>query len=120
MSLDRYRRLAALLKNKTEDGSLSWSLAGDQSVLQSNISGYTLQLSESDGDRGSIYTVDIFNKDGDIIDSFNDEDIDKDDLYAQNFYGMMRETFHAAKRKASGADRALDEILKSLDEMFPF
>lgn len=119
----KHRALSEQLYEKTEGGRLKWS----ESVL---VSGYEVQLgdhiitiSSSPGEfESEDYTIQVLSRGYDVIDSFMDNDVLAEGVKPKvgsfsGYYPMFRAMYRMIQRQVSGADIALDDVLKSLSDL---
>jgi hypothetical protein len=121
MSLERSRRLMDILIRKTERGEIDWQETLPN-VYQVSFKDNSVQLSESDNEPSNhdsfCYVVSLLNSEGAVADRFTDEDLDIDEFKAVGggWFGKLAELFVRARRRARGADKVLDDILKLVDD----
>jgi hypothetical protein len=108
--------LVDALYEKTSAKSLVWEKTSANGTFQVAVGGRPIQLYKiKRGSAVDIY-VDVYNSDGDKVDSFSDPDLSgtpKDPRYS-SYFELMSSLFDLVSRQASGADKVLDDILKDL------
>jgi hypothetical protein len=111
-------KLMLALDKKTSNGELKWTDAGAGNY-EVEIGSYSVRISEEQQSRtGSLIVVHIFDKAGNIIDRFDDEDLIDMSVPTgfTSIYFFMSELYGAIGRLARGADLALDELLETISE----
>lgn len=116
-TLSKWRKLVHLLVSLTNKGKLSWKeTPRDDEFLTSHGSNVVvIRQSSSQTSFEDLFLISLRDKEGKIIDSFNDETLDhgQDET---NYYVLIRDLMLTIRRSLSGADQALDELLASLSE----
>ena len=118
MKFDKQAALVSRLYKATNESKLDWRPSPVDDAVMVSFPNYTVVLSKTKGDN---YLLDLVNDAGETADSFYDTQLDSAvDLPPPPIGGLwhhtMRETYAMAKRRASGSDQALDDILKELGE----
>jgi hypothetical protein len=72
-----------------------------------------------DKETGVAVEIMLVNQSGNIVDSFDDDDL-KNAHPAGSWFVDMNQLLDAARRSALGAEKLLDSILQELDEKVPF
>lgn len=118
---EKYRNLVRRLYDKTTMGQIDWDVDRNDEIYCS-LSNYDVHLKSSrDADGEPLEIVELRNKDNQPVDSFDDVFINEvifDVPGVDNYYQMMQFVRSAARRKAMGADKALEEVLKDLEDDF--
>jgi len=118
-----YQKQAALvarLYDKTRAGKLEWEVAAQHDTFQVSFPHYSVlifpQPNRESGEPDII--IQLLNEQGEIADSFSDMDLrgvpgvpDGD-----SWFPVMQSMHAMARRCALGADKALDAVLKELEE----
>lgn len=111
--------LAQALLNKTRDGDVDWNQTATPDVFLATLGdiGVRIGIGKSQYGSGSDkVTIELVKPDGATIDSFSDEDFDED--YTRNMepsiYRQMYDLYNLARRRANGADQAIDYLLDKL------
>jgi hypothetical protein len=122
MAIGKHQELVDGLFKRTKNGSLQWEEAVAPNAFQLPFKDHSLKLSEVENQDSSApdYLLEIVNDEGRVIDSFTDVELGRyrkdigfeDDAYI--YYNIMKELYEMARRSALGSDRALNEILSSL------
>jgi hypothetical protein len=108
MAEDRLAEIAKLLLEKTKAGDLSWEKTSKKGEFQVPFARYVILLRGSSDFPNLLLT----DQDGDIVEDLSSSK-------AMNYPGYqtfeeLKQLYEAARRRALGADEALDEILKTL------
>lgn len=126
MSLEKPRKLMEAIMRRTERGELDWQEAFND-IYQISFKDNSVQLregpSELPNSDGRAYTVSLLNSEGEVADRFTDEDLDRDEFGSagRDWYQKLATLYSQARRRARGADKVLDEILKEMgDDDIPF
>lgn len=117
-TMGKLRGLIETLYNQTMDGKVKWATGFDKSTVSSNITDYQVELSEesSSGFENDIRCT-IYDSGGDQIDTFTDtyfKGYQPSILGISSYYYLMQTLLEAARRQASGADAAIESLLKAL------
>ncbi|WP_342249340.1 hypothetical protein [Sphingomonas sp. OTU376] len=114
---EKYQTLVRRLFEKTMSGDVDWEI-GFNNDLYCTLSGRYVYLKYTrDADGEPLEILELKDSSDQIVDSFNDTDItDMVDGYEgiANYYQLMSVLRRSARRKAVGADKALDDILRGL------
>ena len=114
MKFDKQAELVSRLYKSTVDGKLDWKPAVREGAFQVSFPTYTVVLAAD----GADYYIEIINDNGDSIENFSDMDLTKgSDISGQinsSWFATMREMEVMARRRALGADKALDDLLREL------
>lgn len=110
----KWRDLVTRLIYGTNMNSLVWSSTSDENVFLTKVGRAMIQYEQvsvrgDEEDRAAIQ-VSVLNKNGELIDRFNDEDLGEPIMWRQ-----MSGFLSQLSRKVSGADAYLDDILGQLD-----
>jgi hypothetical protein len=124
MTHEKFIILLKKLEEKSADGSLDWEVTASRNAFQTSVSDYVLRISEqepSDHDPESApdYYLSLYNQQGYVIESVSDPEIRQSDPTFESFK-VMKGIYKMARRSALGGDKALDSIIKGLDEIIPF
>lgn len=105
MAEPRLAELEKLLLEKTKAGEVQWEKTVTKTVFQAAFAKYTILLSGS----GDSPYLSLLDEDGDIIETLSP-------LSAVNLGALneLKELYEMARRRALGADQALDEVLSIL------
>jgi hypothetical protein len=113
MAADKYQQLVERLAFKTDQGEVDWREAAGPDTFQVSFANYSITLSLSQNREGAtLYVISILNSEGRTVDSFSDQDLEG---RGAEYFRIMGELYHKARRQALGVDKALDEILGQLD-----
>lgn len=113
MADQRILTLINRLRERTDQGKVSWREADRGDAFLASFSNNSVSVSQRESRQGSgaEYVIRILNSWGDTIEEVGDEDFQN-----QEVYETMKNLFDKARRIALGLDEALDSILKELDE----
>jgi hypothetical protein len=114
MNIDKYVKILQLLAEQTNSGKLNWKETGDQSKFLVSFPNYSIIVSEEmgEGDEQD-YFISIVNSEGRVVDRFSAA-MFPNWIWGSNAYGVIRDLYNQARRKALRADRALDDIIAHL------
>lgn len=128
-TIEKWRELVIRVISNTKKGDISWKTTSDDEAFLARIGTTSVEVStgyasspDFEGDEPvPVVTFKIFDKNGNIVDRFNDEDLGKPEMYREmvGFHSYLI-------RKLSGAEDYLDELLELLpndsddDEVIPF
>ncbi|MBX8608556.1 hypothetical protein K5D65_15280 [Pseudomonas cichorii] len=100
------------LIEKTTRGDTDWIVTEIKGVYQVSFPRYSVRLAFKSEGLDEKYVVTIINGEGLVIDSFNTDDIYR---FYPDSYDKLSSLYSAARRKALGVDRALDELLEDMN-----
>jgi hypothetical protein len=116
---EKLRGLVEAIYTKTRLEEITWNLSDDKSRVSANIDIFNIEISGESSEqrfqediRYTIYSVT-----GDVVDTFTDETISAYSpvtISINSYFSVMNTTMEMARRQASGADKAIEKILKSL------
>jgi len=122
MSLEKPRKLMEVLHRRTLNGEIDWQESFPD-VYQVSFKDNSVQLgAQFHEDEEATYTISLLNSEGTVADRFTDEDLDVDQFgtAGKQWYKRVGELYSMARRRARGADKVLDDILKEIDDDIPF
>jgi hypothetical protein len=105
---------------RTERGEVNWQETANPEAFQVAFPNYSVVVSaeqSTQSDEMDIVII-LMNSAGNTIEAFSDVDLHQET--GDPFYPKMKMMYDSARRKATRADEAIDEILKELDEDIPF
>lgn len=117
--IEKYRRLVDLLIERTIENKLEWRWDKSRRSSTAWLGGTALIISEDQNqNHDDLYTVSILNTNGEILETFTDETISVP--YEQmtdesNYFKKLQTCYTLIHKRATGADVALDNILKDLE-----
>lgn len=118
-----YQKLASLTKKlseKTKKGEVDWEETAEKGVYQASFSDYSLHLSKIGEGVNIKLLITIYDEEGQVMEQFDDEDIDPFFL-DENIFAVMKEMYEFARRRAMGTEQAINKILRILeDDESPF
>jgi hypothetical protein len=118
MSLAKQAGMVKKLSDLTDSGVIEWKPSVNEGTFQVSFRDNTLRITTRGAQEQPDVVINLINHNGEIVESFNDIDLNDSDQptgSTKSWYGIMRELFENARRKALGADRVLDEIIADLD-----
>ena len=115
----KYKVLIDRLYEKTNAKDLPWeSDIIDDEVVSTSIGDRTIEVGDArNGSNEPIVKVTIRDSNGRIIEEFNDENLSgllTGRPQFQSYWPLMKDLLSMAQRQATGADKALDEIIEAL------
>lgn len=119
MSYQKLADTALKLSEKTKGGSVIWEDTAQKGTYQASINRIAVQISQVAGTGWGDecdYKISIFDSDGDMVESFESQDIDPLLPAGVNAQEMLDEMYNAARRMALGTEQVLDALLESLEE----
>lgn len=117
MEIEKQAQLAQMLYRATMSGKLQWRETSRQESVQTTINKYVIQIERRPREGGEYdFIINVINKAGDTIDTFDDNSIKANSEYTEMYSNYMI-LWSKIKRTLSGADAALDDILKDLGDM---
>lgn len=119
MSYQQQIQLVNQLVKKTEAGQIDWKQSPDENAFLVSFKKNSVKLIRGPTSTANpLYTIEVIGGDGNVVESFDDFtlDIDQGGIPDGEFYSKMRELHELARRRAFGADKVLNEILKDLSE----
>lgn len=121
IAIAKYRRLVMSLYKRTEESSMDWEASIIMEGYDAFVGEKVINLTMiSNGSSAPDYQINILNRtDYSIVDTFKDVDIHEDvvgNLYGYpTYYRLMEALYNIIKRRVSGADAAIDALLKDLE-----
>jgi hypothetical protein len=116
---ERLRTLVEGLYIATNDGRLKWQSAASGKGFTAAVSGSLIEImAESPDYDSSDIRINIFNKDGDLVDTFSDSYFGRSspvNVPQASYYGVMNVLLEGARRSATGADKIVDTIVAELN-----
>ena len=112
MTSQKHEALVAHLQRKSHDGQLEWEESALGDAFEVALANYTIRIEVE----GNDYKVSILDKEGRVIESFTDVDLDGRDSQETPYYRVMKEVYGMARRIAMGVDRVLNDILAELEK----
>lgn len=122
MALTPNGRLAELtnaIVSKTDDGTVNWERTSVEGVYGATLGNFVIHVSEELRPRSTDadYTITLYDSYGEVIERFSDPDLSGQTAEGHSgFYASMRHLYRSAAQQASGANEAIDAILKILKE----
>lgn len=116
MSYEKEKQLVDSLAEKTASGKLKWE-EGGLGDAQATIGQYTISIEEGRSPSGStLIYIAMYDVEAKKIDSFHDEQLDSP-AGPNIYFKVMKDLLARARKQATGADEALDSVLKNINEL---
>ena len=115
--IKKYVQLTEILNSLTQEKRIRWTTTSRDDVFATKIEDRVIEIEIVPGRQGtSDIELSLFNEQGERIDSFLDTTLSDSGWTPNdgNGYTSMLGLHAAARRSATGADDALDQILASL------
>ena len=117
---ERYVKLVDRLHHLTIEKKLSWKIDNMSDELTCQFSRNKLTLEEGrDADGQPNVKLCVMDFSDDVIDSFTDTMLMKikpSNQKFENHWFLMKDLYVSANRQATGADKAIDDILNELED----
>ncbi|WP_156945676.1 hypothetical protein [Roseicyclus elongatus] len=120
--IEKWSKLVDKLVDQTRSGSLQWAESAKSNEYILNVGDNNIKLgSAQNRDEQVLYYVRIENGFGEVVEQFDDEDLDgvMAKPYPENYFGKLEDLHSKVRRQVTGADEILDEILEWLQENEP-
>lgn len=108
MTNEKIFTLIQRLHENTERGKIDWEATANSNTFATSSSDYSILISEE----GEDYYLTIVDEWDELVERINDvelKDVSRESL------AIMKSLYSIARRNARGADKAIDDILSSLD-----
>ena len=106
---DKLANLIEKLHMKTNNNEINWSETGTGNVFEVSFTNYSIRIFKEYTFESEVsYTMRLTDSQGETIDEI-------DSNSSPIFETEMRDLFANARRKAMGADQAIDDILAEID-----
>lgn len=115
-TVDKWRALVDRLVFYTNTKQVIWKSSADEATFISRISGNQISISEVENQanwENPDYVIRIYNKNGEVVDSFSDEDISDN---SNPYYRKMMNLYRTVVRLNNGSEDILNELLKELPD----
>lgn len=121
MALSPNERLADLTNaiiRRTVDRAITWEKTSIDGIYATSIGNYVVHISELPRSAGDPdYCITLYNGYGEVIDKFVDPDLVGYDAPGYDgFFSAMQSLYQSAAQQASGANEAIDDILRILNK----
>lgn len=115
-TVEKWRALVDRLVFYTNTKKVTWKSSADEGTYVSRISGTQISISEVENQtnwESPDYVIRIYNKNGEIIDAFTDEEISET---GNPYYKKMRNLYRTVVRLNNGSEDILNDLLKELPD----
>lgn len=112
----KWRRVLTGLRIATNSQKISWDRTAVESTFITSLGAHVILLERQEGEGSSKYTIKLQDAFGELIDEFDDEDLDAGS-FDENHYAAMSNLYLKIRRQISGADSAINEVLVELDKL---
>lgn len=118
VSLDKWCKLVDLIISLTQKEKVNWKETPRDDEFLTTHSGISILIRQTTSSRADddLFVMELRDAEGKVIDSFDDEILDNGSSSHPSYFLRMRDLAYAIRRKASGADKVLDDLLVSLGE----
>lgn len=120
MQLDKQFDMIQLLLQHTRAGGIDWKATSINETISVSFDKASLLLSRlpsRESPDSYDYRVRIIGSEGQVVEEFKDVDFED---RTRDAYACLGELFELGRRKALGADDAIDAILEELHNKVPF
>lgn len=121
--LTKKGKLITLLLQQTTTKNLQWSPTETDDTFLVSFPEYSVSISVSytDEETPPDYYMRMYNREGKIIEEFNDVTIAEENPNMRpSAFQIMQDLYFKARSSALGSDKAIETILKYLNDMPPF
>lgn len=115
MAPDKRFQLVQRVLEQSRAGKVDWEETANSNEFIVTRGNLSILISEKWQNDNSLIVITILNDDGDVIESFNDEEWGSDG----DVYELFRDLYNIARRYAMGTEQALDQLLAEFDDV-PF
>lgn len=106
---DQSKYMLKLIHERTEKGLLDWIASIDDDAYILSFAHYSLQIKKINNPRDEFYSLEIMNKDGDIVDVIHSPD-------EIGVNSILSGIYEGARRKAHNIDQSISEIISELQK----
>lgn len=117
MSADKWEELYRRMKINTKNDRLSWRETTDEGVFITSVDRLLIEIKKVVPEsllENDYYHINIMNREGKTLDEFTSDDLDRGQ--GRKFYNDMEDFVKSIKRKLSGAEAVLDELIAKLPD----
>ncbi|MBN2223272.1 MAG: hypothetical protein JW765_01205 [Deltaproteobacteria bacterium] len=112
-------KLIKLLADRTNQGSLQWGQTEEKGVFQTSFPNSSVRIESitdkiPDGGDVTYIGLSVYNSEGDLVESINS--FDTSNLGGRTGMDLMDKLYEAARRKAMGVDKVLDQTISYLEK----
>lgn len=112
----KWRRVLTGLRIATDSKKISWDRTAVESAFITSLGIHVILLEKQEDDSSNKYTVKLQDQSGELVDEFDDEDLDAG-LFDNEHYAKLSNLYLKIRRQISGADSAIDDVLVELDKL---
>lgn len=112
----KWRRVLVGLRIATDNQKIKWDRTAVEHAFITSLGDHVILLEKQWDDQSTKYTVKVQDISGDLIDEFDDADIETGPFENDRFAAMAN-LYLKIRRQISGADSAIDEVLSELDKL---
>ena len=107
------QQLIATLRAGTEEGYVEWRTTDEPTAFFFSGAGASVIIRSVDGDGRYPYTLDVLNKEGAIIESFDTRELSSE--AGERLEGL----YHTARRNATDIDKVIQGLVQEIKERKP-
>ena len=112
----KWRRVLTGLQIATDSQKITWDRTAVDSTFITSLGTHVILLERQEEERSTKYTIKLQDVSGELIDEFDDADLDVG-LFDNNHYAAMSNLYLKIRRQISGADSAINAVLAELDKL---
>jgi hypothetical protein len=112
----KWRLVLSGLRNATDGQKIIWDRTAEEESFITTLGKHVILFEKHEGDSTIKFIVKLQDMSGELIDEFDDEDLD-DGRFEPNHFVIMQNLFLKIRRQISGADLAITDILTELDKL---
>ena len=112
----KWRRVFAGLSLATHEQKISWARTALETAFVTSLGNHVILFEKQEDDEEINYVVKLLDDVGELVDEFDDRDIEED-LFENAYFSKMANMYLKIRRQVSGADSAIDDVLVELDKL---
>jgi hypothetical protein len=124
MAYAKQKQLVNKLSQLTRASAIDWMESATHDAFQVSFRDNTVKIRirpSSQATGSDDVEVQLINSSGELVESFTDVNLSSDSEDPPgHWYQLMLELHDAARRKALGVDKVIDDIMSDLNEIVPF
>lgn len=113
---EKWRRVLTGLRTATDSQKISWDATAEDSAFITSLGNHVILLERQVDDRSFKYIIKLQDGFGELIDEFDDDDLDFDSSDYVH-YRILANLYLKINRQVSGADSAINEVLAELEKL---